>query len=463
MSVIPSQIVSSPKVKAIKGFKAETHSIYPTSATGNTVFKYSNQNVIQFLIPAYKGFFNPQRSFLRFNCKTSADTMMADGCPVFSRMRVMTGNGQLIENIDGYSAVQRALSNFDSVSKKISEAGRTGDFRANRQVMGVTPDLTTLKSRWTNGTLVEHELLSGVFGKEQEHFINLGMFNASGGYAFMIELHLEDPKISCVKDADATVMDYELSDVQFVMEVASLPTQVTDKMDEELANGAKVSYPFSTYRLHQSYIPVNSKQVEISISESAHDVENVMSLIRKQNLNTDARLADTTFEWQGIKFGDNLSFLGHHGDYTKSKTDATYAQLGAVDEWQYTYDTTHYPSKPCSNGDKDATNTLLHSIHGMDLYGKDVFASAVNGETGLPLWENGCFAIIQNFRRFRDKGVSAGLNSSSTGSPVQLSLTLKKPATEALRVENFVKSGYTLTLHKGGNSTLTQGGVAIEA
>ena len=460
MSALPKQLMSAPRVQGAKAVKSEDLRIHPVNATGNTIFSFDEGNsTCSFMIPALQGsFYNPAKSYLSFKIKTNSGVMMAAGCPIFRRMTLKTGNGQLIESIDGYSAIQRALSNFESVGSKLANAARTGDFRANTMMVGSQePSLTTKKAIYENGTTIQHELLSGILGKGQEFYVPLHLFNASGGFAFNLELELENPQVCCVKDTDAAVLGYSISDVEFQMNVVKLDKSITDKLDSELYKNSKVSLPLSTYRLHQSYIPAQSQLVDLTISESAHDLECVYSLIRRQNLNQDARLDDTTKQWKGIPYGDQLNTLGWHGDRTKSKNDASYNQLGALDEYSFRYGTEQFPSRPAIMGDRDSTTGLLNAIHTLDMADKDCFVGSLSGYNGYSNWEQGNFAIVQSFKRFRGDNINAGLNSSSTGTPLELMLKLKTPASEALRVENYVKFNQTLHIMKGGQTSLING------
>ena len=459
MSALPNQLASRFKVKMHKGVKAEQHSIYPVSATGNTEFSYGNQNTISFMIPAYKrGFFNPKRSQFHFHVKTPTGVMMADGIPIINRMVLRSGNGQVLEDIQQYSAIDRALKNFESIVDKHANSARIGDYRVPKQTGASNITTTQLKELYTNGTTVEHDLRSSILGKSQEHYIPVGLFNASGGYAFELMLYLEDPKIACVKDADAPVLNYTLTECTLQMEIVTMNQEITDKIDASLYEGGKVSIPYSQMRLHQSYVPANSQQVELSISEAAHDLECVYSLIRKQNLNADARLTDTNYTWQGIPFGDNLSFLGGHLDRTKDAAASTNSELlGAIANYQFRYDTMYLPAKRAEMSAKDTKLALINAVHSLDAVDKAVFASSTLS-TGKSLWDQGgVCAIVQSFKSARDGDKLSGLNSSATGAPLELSLAFKKPQAEALRVEHFVKSNYTLNIERGGRTTIING------
>ena len=454
MSAVPKQLLSMPKVSGIKGIDNKIHSIYPVNATGNTQFAYDGNNVISFMIPAYaRGFFNPQRSFVHFNIQTQKG-WVADGTPIFNRMVLRSGNGAVLEDIQGYSAIQRCLENFESVCAKQAKANITNDYSYSRWLDGKM-DTAAITEINENGTTVYHQLLSGILGKSQQHYIPVGLFNASGGFAFELQLYLEDPVVCCLKTTGETSNpQYVISDVSLQMEIVNMPAQLTDRLDAELYNNNKVSIPYSTFRLHHSYIPSGSQQVELQVSESAHDLEAIYTLIRTQLLTTKTPTADDT------DYADNLYFLGGHPDRTKDKNDAAFSST-TVDSYQFRYDTKYYPAKRAEMGDNDTKLALLNALHTLDKMGEDCYAGAMLAD-GKSNWDaGGTFCIIQNFKSSRDDYYNA-LNSSSTGAPVEMSLSLKKAAASALRVEHFVKSNYTLNIIKGGQTTLINGTVRNE-
>ena len=121
-----------------------------------------------------------------------------------------------------------------------------------------------------------------------------------------------------------------------------------------------------------------------------------------------------------------------------------------------------YPAKKAEMAAKDNKLALINAVHTLDAHGKDVFA-ATSLTNGKSLWDQGrVFAIVQSFKSSKDN-IQNALNSSATGAPLELSLALKKPASEALRVEHFVKSNYTLNIVKGGQTTLINGTIKNES
>jgi len=361
MSAVPKQVISMPKVKGLKTIKPKTITQFPINSSGTTTFRYDGNNQIVFSIGAYKGsWLNGQKTFLRFQMTTDNGCFPAQGVPVFNRLQLRIGN-VVAEDIMGYAEVERALSNFESVGAKFAKANYSGDYRITPNVNGQIDNQTDLISIFNDGTTIEKSLVSGVLGKEfQEHFIPLGHFSQSGGSAMELTLWLEDPAIATLRP-DAGAVGYTLSDVQLQMEVVEMPQHLNEKLDKELFNGGAFKLPYSTWRQHINHIPSGSQNAELSINESAHNIENVMTVMTKQSrpaiVNYDTTLATSR---------DNLDFLGGHGDRTKLETDGTYTTLGAVKSYQFSYDTDLYPLKRAEMGARDNKLALLNAVHTLD-------------------------------------------------------------------------------------------------
>ena len=141
---------------------------------------------------------------------------------------------------------------------------------------------------------------------------------------------------------------------------------------------------------------------------------------------------------------------------TKLETDGTYTTLGAVKSYQFSYDTDLYPLKRAEMGARDNKLALLNAVHTLDKWDADCFAGSFHND-GRSLWdEAGLFALVQSFKTSRDDYLN-GLNSSASGSPLMLSLTLKKALTAGVQLQSFVKSTYQLNIKKGGNVDVING------
>jgi hypothetical protein len=108
---------------------------------------------------------------------------------------------------------------------------------------------------------------------------------------------------------------------------------------------------------------------------------------------------------------------------------------------------------------KDNKNAYLNAIHTLDRWDYDCFAGTMMPD-GKGYWdEGGVFALVQSFKSSRDD-YNNGINSAAGGQALLLSITLKKPAQEALRIESFCKSSYQLNIKKGGNVDIINGETA---
>jgi len=263
-----------------------------------------------------------------------------------------------------------------------------------------------------------------------------------------LTLWLEEPAVTCVRDT-AGVLGYTLRDVQLQMEVVEMPQALNEKLDKELFNGNAFKLPYSTWRQHSNFLPQNSQNAELSINESATNLETIYTTLRKQYL-------PPVTDWTDSSKKDNLDFLGGHGDRTLAETDASYNQTGAVKSYQYSYGTDLYPLKRSEMASKDNKLAYLNAVHSLDKWDADCFAGTMMAD-GKGYWdEGGVFSLIQNFKTSRDD-YNNGINSSAGGQALLLSLTLKKPAQEALRLESFCKSSYQLNIKKGGNVDIING------
>jgi hypothetical protein len=454
MSAVPRQIVGlTPKVKGLKGIKPITTSVYPVNSSGTTEFRYDGNNQIIINIPAYKGsWLDVSKTYLRFNFKSDAGCFPVNGIHPFNRLQLRVGN-QVVEDIQSYSTISKMLSNMESICAKTSKAYRSGDYRGSPSPAGgELDDVADLKDYWNDGATVEHSLVSGLLSKDfQEHYIPVGFFNQSGGESMSLTLWLEDPNITCVRDT-AGACGFTLSDVEMVMTVVEMPQALNDRLDKELYNSGKISLPFSTFRCHTNHIPQNSQNAELSINESAMDLEAVYTAMRKQNL---PQIAD----YSATKKVDNLMFVGGHQDASKRDTDATFDETGKVKSCQWRYDTRNFPSRRLEMGARDTKNALLHTLSTLNKWDDDCFLGGMSGVgNGGSQWDaQGCFALVNSFKTSRDDYLN-GLNSSATGAPLELSISLAKPAQEALRLESFAKSNYTLNITKGGQASVLNGG-----
>jgi hypothetical protein len=432
MSAIPSNLYTSPKVNGLKSIKTTSITLRPVNASSTSEFSYDGNREICFHVPAYQNsYISPKQTFLsmivnavRPEGNTTSTYRFNPGYPVFNRIRIKTSSGAIICDIDDYHILQKLLSNFDPEFE--SKAGITGDYRFNEDE-GVDESELTDK-----GVTIQHDILAGLFSQD----LPVGLFSGAAGHSFEITLTLNDPKMcmsSTTGSAPIEDLKYKLSNCNMQIEVVQLPASVNDKLNSQLMSGEKVSIPMVNYRSHKSFIPAASQAVDITLSESALDLESVMTVLLPNGI------ANNRPDGQIYGDEENTRFYG-------GKTQ------GAVKDWQFNYADRFYPSQKIELKTRDQRLALMHAVKNLDLTGKPCIVNQVNQ------WQH-MFAIVQSFKTSKEDDFLNGLNSSSSGALLILQLSLKAAATVPYRVVSFVKQNQTLNVFKGGSTSLTDGSV----
>jgi hypothetical protein len=217
------------------------------------------------------------------------------------------------------------------------------------------------------------------------------------------------------------------------IEVVQLPEFVDQKPNSQLMSGEKISIPMVNYRSHKSYIPASSQAVDITPSESAHDLESVMTVLLPNGV--------AAARPYGQVYGNEQNTRFYGGGVN-----------AAVKDWQFNYADRYYPAQKNELKTKDKRLALMHAVKNLDLTGKPAIVNQVNR------WKDQ-FCIVQSFKTSKEDDILNGLNSSSSGSPLILQLSLKATAGVAYRVVSFVKQNQTLNVCKGGSTSLTDGSV----
>jgi len=429
MSAIPSNLYTAPKIRGLKSVETKSITLRPVNASTNTVFRADGNNQLVYHIPAFSNsYISPKSSCLSMVVKairdagdTTTEFRFNPLYPVFERVQVKSSSGMIIADIDDYHILQKLVSNFDP--EWDSKMALNGDNRS-----GIIADDTT--DLVGDGVTVQHDILAGLFS--QEHYIPCGLFSGSAGHCLEITFYLNEPR-KCMVASDSAYAgnyNYELSNVNFQLEVVKLPESVTSKLNAQIMKGDKVSIPMVNYRSHKSYIPASSKSVDITISESAHDLESVMTVL----------LPDSVTDQKGNIVVGNESNTYFYGGRTYP-----------VESYQFNYADRYYPTQKAELKTTDQRLALMNAIKNLDLTDKPPYVARPN------IWKDQ-FCIVQSFKTSKEDDFENGLNTSSSGAPLILQLAVKQAdATKAYRVVSFVKQNQTLNIFKGGQTSLTDG------
>lgn len=464
---LPNEIRSMPLIMGNDAVDSTNIKLLPANATSNTAFKKNGNSRILFNIPAYaNSFINPKRTYLSFKGKcvkddgsvfqylnddgsTHTDTAekarFVDGLPVFERMVIRSGGGVLLEDIQDYHIIERILNNTKTKQEMDARADIIGDRRGNLAIYG-EGHVASISDEDKKGRIFTKDLLSGVLGAHQDQYIPIGLFETSGGFSFQIELFLADNSVATRNDKDAAspvAVGYELTDVRLNMEVVQFEDEVMRMFNQQVLQGNAINMPFKTFRLHQSQIPASQDSVDINIVENAHNVDKVYTVILPQNYTQQLKLEAGDLDDE-TAVDDKLSFEG--GVRAANK----------VSMYQYRYGTKFYPAEKVeNNGILDTLATFFASMSCSDYLHAPYWIAGRDAD-GNRHWENNFF-IVQSFKSFAGKNVLNGLNTSSTGAPIQLYLKLDNAAAGALSIMSFVETTNRIHIKAGGHVTMIDG------
>ena len=447
MSALPSSLYTSPKLNGLKSIKTSSISLRPVNSSTNTQFSPDGNNIVSFHIPAYSNsFVSPKSTFLSFIAKAVPTVggqkfRMNAGFPCVERLVIKAGSGMTIVDCDDYHILQKLLQNFDP--EYDGHGTLIGDYRAHEGKAAAETRKDTDDVDFNgDGVTIQHNILAGIFS-ESDAYLPVGLFSAAGGHALEINFYLSKAHMcmSGITSSDTGGFSYNLSNTALQLELVQLPESVNQKLNDQLMSGDKVSIPMANYRSHKSYIPPGSKSVDITISESAHDLESVMSVLLPNST-----VSTTNTQKYGNE--DNTAFLGGKTDSVKSTQRVVEYQFGHADRY--------FPSQKVELKSKDQRLGLMHAIKNLDLTGKTPY---VVDKTDA--WKDQ-FCIVQSFKTSQDDFLN-GLNTSAVAAPLILQLSLEGPLTgNAYRVVTFVKQNQVLNIFRGGATSLTDGMVTSE-
>ena len=453
---LPRNLVSPPRVSGDDRLKSTNVILYPANASGATSFSPTNNSRIVFNIPAYaKSFINPKRSYLSFTITktgTEAETKVINNCPWIDRLTLKAAS-QMVEDIQDYSTLERAMAQFDGVDYMESRGHLVGDYTEvirkfapsgadGADATGTAADALIAKAQALQqaGITYTKPLLSGVIGKEQEFYVPVGLFEGSGSHALQMELYLaKDDQVCHRNTASAATPTYTISNVGLHLEVVQLPERAMGAFNEAVMAGGMVSLPYATSRVFRQYVPSGQTSIDMNIVESAKNVEQVVLAMRKQanlsgynTVDLDTTVSDC-FDLEGGKESD-----------------------AKVSQYQFRYGTEQFPPAPVENLG-GSLPTVLQALSSMDMLNKAVRLTSLDND-GEAVFEKQGFLIAQGFKTSADD-IENGLNTAASGAPVELKLKFSANAAN-LALFAFVKSSYSLNIKTGGNVSLVDGRMA---
>jgi len=454
---LPIEMFAPTLPQAYEGLKTKVIELQPANATGTTKFGANGANRIMFNLPAYpNAYLQTSRSFLSFRGKVKCGSTNSnghsvafkDGLPVFERLVVRGGNGVLLEDIRDYEVIERMLSNLDDWNHIYADSHEIGDFRAQRDATGLKGEIFMAGAAnagkyggTENGIDFQEKtyrkpLISGIFGKDQDKALPIGLMSATGGFAFQVELYLNSNEKVCedLNESGVEQPTYELSDVKLTLSLLETPADVYARLNARLVQNDRYVLPFKRLQSHKHYLDATGTKFNINIHESAKNVERLMAVMRPQG-------------------GNKLDFVGGADSDHKIKM------------FQTRYGTMYHPQAPIEvMSEKDSTLMLSHALAGMDMLeaGQPLLGTWFDYGTGgtankCVRWEYTDFMLLQSYKTSKDE-VANGLNSLSSGAPIVLDLTFSTRAAtaEALEMLVFMVEDQKMVLGNGGSIALME-------
>jgi len=447
MSAIPKGLVSREMLSQMNGIKCSRTNILPANSSGDFTYSANGNNRIIFQIPSFENsFINGKRSYIRFKLNAlsnGADALVTPHAPVFRRILLKNARGQVLEDCDSYDVLCRIMANLKTKTALESK-------KVTQKETRVEPELVA----FDGGRNVIHELHSGILGHHQEFLIPVSAMAATSGYAFQLELWLNDASKVVPMSKTATVSNtYSLTDVSYDVELVEVSPEIMSDINSELNQGSQIPIPYKSWRHHVSHIASGS-DYKANISESAQNVQAIYTVMRPQAQGSS--VLGTVSDVEKYIINDPYKFIGGRkvlasgAANTLTATDSTQY----VTKYSFKYGSKYYPLAPCDL-DVDSTIALENIVAGFELDEKMPFIAETikltDGST-VPRYEALDFMLAQNFKTTNDNLIN-GLNAASTGSPVELNVQFKSTVSN-VEITSFVESTSVLYISKGGQSAL---------
>jgi hypothetical protein len=147
------------------------------------------------------------------------------------------GRGQVLEDVDHYDALCRIMNNMKT---KQNLADRAVTHKEGRIETDISHGAEYMK-----GKTVIHELHSGVLGASQDFLIPVSAMTTVAGYAFQLELWLNDVANERVGSTDATKPTCKISEVCYDLELIEVTPEIMSDINNELNQGSQIPVPYN--------------------------------------------------------------------------------------------------------------------------------------------------------------------------------------------------------------------------
>jgi hypothetical protein len=208
-------------------------------------------------------------------------------------MLLKSSRGQVLEDIDNYDTLCRIFQNMKSEATLKGEATSSKDIRA----VDVAKNFTNMTN--ANGQNVRHHLMSGILGDHQEFLIPISALAAGSGFAFQLELFLNDDA-KVVGSTNTSAASYSLEEVSYDMELVEVSDAIQADINSELASGSQIPLPYKSWRSFNTALSGAGTQHQSTLGLEQHATPVGSPLVGSKQLSTAALSAALSANGSGF-------------------------------------------------------------------------------------------------------------------------------------------------------------------
>ena len=161
-----------------------------------------------------------------------------------------------------------------------TEATLKGEATSSKDIRAVDVAKNFTNMTNANGQNVRHHLMSGILGDHQEFLIPISALAAGSGFAFQLELFLNDDA-KVVGSTNTSAASYSIEEVSYDMELVEVSDAIQADINSELASGSQIPLPYKSWRSFNTALSGAGTQHKVDIAESAINAEKIYSVIRR--------------------------------------------------------------------------------------------------------------------------------------------------------------------------------------
>jgi len=290
MSAIPTKMIPSALTIGVDSLKSLTpERIHLKPVNQSLAYTPQGVNKVTFRIPAYSNsFLDVSKSFLTYKLSYNSDTPINAGnvcTPVhtanfISRLVVRTSAGLVVDDISDYHVLNQMNQAMLPTCKTINSIEGRLDNSTNS---GVHSASYSVIKQFDKGIEFRHHIQAGLFSKNTDKLLPIGMMDAGSGFCFEIDLYLAENSAVFKEIGTINSAFYEVKDIIFHLETIRADESLCQKFNQiACAEDKEILIPYSTCHAHQNYLQSTGQNI-VRIHESATNLKRIFSVYLKTN------------------------------------------------------------------------------------------------------------------------------------------------------------------------------------